>query len=591
MSGFCTLEDITLKFGLFDTTKKCPISFRLYIDETEVARGKDIRRNHRLHWENHPSFYIRSGSRFRISIRGNYVLFKLTLAKIEFPGESLVQAESGSQDGKEEYTALDKKANVSVKFRYTIGSVAYTNELHRRRMDCRQSILDRLGKYRATLDSLMKVGGAIAEVNPLAKAVFVFVEKAYDHLKQQAECDTIVSDIVDCITNLLPSIQSVKRHTQNNQLQNIVPKMLDLIGNASNFIEEYNLDGAAVHALRALSSSTARDQIDKFTKEFTVLKECFDREVQTHILNVVVETRECITTRFDVIQRTLDARGNIIHGPVGNEILFTDARGISHVFSLTFFSTPQLFHQLLVLLFDSGPGRQYVARGHYNLSSPAWPGRQLQKWSDWSSFIEVANATQLEMSVIIRRLLLPGDDDGDRTCPACRNVDKEAKPIKGRIECSKCDVSYQVTEAFIEEVDSDESIGEGSDVEVGEPTTETSDEDGNESGTASRAGRGNGAPPEEDEIRLLRRIDLALRKDLNTANNIPQAVRERISKAFNACYRAVRTWGNTRTIIESSPDQSQCRTCANERRANTTKTSSNTVMTGCSCSKMRARTT
>ncbi|TDL16765.1 hypothetical protein BD410DRAFT_611782 [Rickenella mellea] len=87
-----------------------------------------------------------------------------------------------------------------------------------------------------------------------------------------------------------------------------------------------------------------------------------------------------------------------------------------------------------MLLFERGPGRQYVARGHYNLSSPAWPGRKVQKQSDWLSFIEVAHRTQLEMSVLIRRRLFPGDEDGDRTCPACKNVDKEAKPIKGRIE-------------------------------------------------------------------------------------------------------------------------------------------------------------
>ncbi|TDL16760.1 hypothetical protein BD410DRAFT_611712 [Rickenella mellea] len=35
--GFCTIEDITIHFGLFDTSKKIPVSFRLYIDETEVG--------------------------------------------------------------------------------------------------------------------------------------------------------------------------------------------------------------------------------------------------------------------------------------------------------------------------------------------------------------------------------------------------------------------------------------------------------------------------------------------------------------------------------------------------------------------------
>ncbi|TDL16761.1 hypothetical protein BD410DRAFT_611683 [Rickenella mellea] len=203
------------------------------------------------------------------------------------------------------------------------------------------------------------------KVNPLAKAVFAFIEKVYKHSKQQSECDTIISDIVDCITNILPSIQSAKKHAPNRHLQVIIPKMLDLIGNASNFIEEYNLDSAAVHALHALSSSKARDQIDKFTKEFTVFKDCFDRAVQCHILDVEVETRQYITTHFEVIQRALETRGNAIYGP--------DC------------------HKVVLMLFKRGAGGRSVARGHYNLSSPAWPSGQLRKMTDWSSFILAAS--------------------------------------------------------------------------------------------------------------------------------------------------------------------------------------------------------
>ncbi|TDL15789.1 hypothetical protein BD410DRAFT_86007 [Rickenella mellea] len=219
--------------------------------------------------------------------------------------------------------------------------------------------------------------------------------------------------------------------------------MLDLIGNASNFIEEYNLDGAAVHALLALSSSTARDQIDKFTKEFSVLKECFDRAVQCHILDVVVETRDYITARFEVIQRALETRGNTIYGPVGNGILFIDARDRRHILPLEFFETPQDFHKIVLMLFKRGAGGRSVARGHYNLSSPAWPSGQLRKMTDWSSFIQAASGMQLEMSVLIQRLFM--SDNNIHKCPACKNVDAGAAPRQGRIECSKCFVSYQVT--------------------------------------------------------------------------------------------------------------------------------------------------
>ncbi|TDL13510.1 hypothetical protein BD410DRAFT_810473 [Rickenella mellea] len=387
--------------------------------------------------------YIRSGSRFRISIRGNYVLFKLALAKIEFPGESL-SSESL------EYTVLDEKANVAVKLRYSLCSAPSMNDLHRRRTNCRQSILDRLGKHRVTLDSLMKVGGAIAEINPLTKAVFAFVDKAYDV---------------------------------------IIPKMLDLIGSASNFIEEYNLDDSAV------------------------------------------------------IRRALEARGSNMYGPVGTGILFIDARERRHILPLEFFETPQDFHKILLMLFKRGAGGRYVARGFYNLSSPAWPGGQLRKLSDWSSFVVAASGMQLEMSVLIQRLFMP--DDNNRKCPACKNVDAGAIPRKGRIECSKCYVSYQVTEAFIEEVTYEVPVQRQhflvKSAFTEQPSNEPTDNSGKatSAGTASSASQGNGMNaekvpsmgdhpqagetelPEEDEIRLLRRIDLALEKKVSRVLNTP----------------------------------------------------------------------
>lgn len=49
-----------------------------------------------------------------------------------------------------------------------------------------------------------------------------------------------------------------------------------------------------VHALRALSSSSARDQVDRLLKEFLVLKESFDRGMKMEIWEVLITSGESI---------------------------------------------------------------------------------------------------------------------------------------------------------------------------------------------------------------------------------------------------------------------------------------------------------
>ncbi|TDL13180.1 hypothetical protein BD410DRAFT_810783, partial [Rickenella mellea] len=222
-----------------------------------------------------------------------------------------------------------------------------------------------------------------------------------------------------------------------------------------------------------------------------------------------------MTTHFDFVQRALDARGNTVYGPVGSGILFIDCTERRHILPSEFFATPQDFHRILTILFKHGAGGRYVARGNYNLSSPAWAGGQLRKLSDWSPFIGAASGMQLEMSVLIQRLFMP--DDNIRKCPACKNVDSGAVPSQGRIRCSNCYVSYQVTEAFIEELSDEEVTTKSGNVKAtgvsswGNIAKFTNGRDYSDS-SIDTLHDGRDEQAEEDEIRLLRRIDLALEK-------------------------------------------------------------------------------
>lgn len=67
----------------------------------------------------------------------------------------------------------------------------------------------------------------------------------YQHVKQQKECDTILSDLIDGIARMLPFIDPVMGRSRIEPLKEILEEMLGLIGRALNFILEYKSDGVA----------------------------------------------------------------------------------------------------------------------------------------------------------------------------------------------------------------------------------------------------------------------------------------------------------------------------------------------------------
>ncbi|KDQ49627.1 hypothetical protein JAAARDRAFT_200684 [Jaapia argillacea MUCL 33604] len=66
-----------------------------------------------------------------------------------------------------------------------------------RQLKARGSLLDKLGKARTTAETILKLGLAISELNPIAKAVVAVVKKIYNHLEEQEKLDDLLCDLVE----------------------------------------------------------------------------------------------------------------------------------------------------------------------------------------------------------------------------------------------------------------------------------------------------------------------------------------------------------------------------------------------------------
>jgi hypothetical protein len=64
-------------------------------------------------------------------------------------------------------------------------------------------------------------------------------------LEAQERCDTSVEALVEGLSGILPFVEIVKKAAKLPQLQTTVASLLNLIEDASRFILDYNMDGAA----------------------------------------------------------------------------------------------------------------------------------------------------------------------------------------------------------------------------------------------------------------------------------------------------------------------------------------------------------
>ncbi|KAG9089697.1 hypothetical protein FS749_001135, partial [Ceratobasidium sp. UAMH 11750] len=149
------------------------------------------------------------------------------------------------------------------------------------------SVLESMGRTRDAVETILKVGKHLAELSPIAKAVVGVCSQAWETLKEQDQCDTLVTKLVLEMGDVLEHVAAVEHHAKIPKLQATVKELLLLVEDASRFVVEYKSDGAAVRALNAFVSSNAQGQVDEFMNRFGTLKENFDRGMVTQVVHGV----------------------------------------------------------------------------------------------------------------------------------------------------------------------------------------------------------------------------------------------------------------------------------------------------------------
>ncbi|QRV84739.1 hypothetical protein RhiJN_12755 [Ceratobasidium sp. AG-Ba] len=177
------------------------------------------------------------------------------------------------------------------------------------------NVLDSLGRARGAVESILGFGSAVAELNPIAKAALGICTKAWETLKKQDQCDSVMADLVSGLGDMVPVVEAVPDRAKVTRLKDTIADILRLVEDGCNFVIEYRSDGAAVRALRAFATSSSQDQVDEYLKELGRLKEKFDREIAAH----VVETTETLLTDADhaLIDKLLTKKAGYDHHGTG----------------------------------------------------------------------------------------------------------------------------------------------------------------------------------------------------------------------------------------------------------------------------------
>ncbi|KAG9121933.1 hypothetical protein FRC07_001890 [Ceratobasidium sp. 392] len=147
-----------------------------------------------------------------------------------------------------------------------------------------KTLLEKLGKTRATIEKIRVLGNTVVQLLPAAEAALAICGKAWEKLEAQQECDASIEILIDGLTDIFPYAEAVKKIAKIPQLHNTIVSLLSLVEDASRFILDYKGDGRAVQTLQAFTKSSAREQVEEILKNLQQMKEDFDRGVSVQTL-------------------------------------------------------------------------------------------------------------------------------------------------------------------------------------------------------------------------------------------------------------------------------------------------------------------
>ncbi|QRV98787.1 hypothetical protein RhiJN_26806 [Ceratobasidium sp. AG-Ba] len=301
----------------YATPSSYPVSLKILSDNSVLENFAAIRPGHRLYWDAIKPFNVDPSSNIELRI---YETHKMGIVRLRVGAVSFAANTSETSIGKR----FTINVNASVPFTIVITLLpevkarlapqdAYQNAI--KAIENFPNVLDSLGRARGAVESILGFGSAVAELNPIAKAALGICTKAWETLKKQDQCDSVMADLVSGLGDMVPVVEAVPDRAKVTRLKDTIADILRLVEDGCNFVIEYRSDGAAVRALRAFATSSSQDQVDEYLKELGRLKEKFDREIAAH----VVETTETLLTDADhaLIDKLLTKKAGYDHHGTG----------------------------------------------------------------------------------------------------------------------------------------------------------------------------------------------------------------------------------------------------------------------------------
>ncbi|KIM72858.1 hypothetical protein PILCRDRAFT_15737 [Piloderma croceum F 1598] len=106
-----------------------------------------------------------------------------------------------------------------------------------------KAVLDRLGRAKRFLRTIMELGAIACEVHPIANAVFGCVNIVYEKLQNEEQCSQLVLDLAKDMAYTLGYIEDVKQFARLAQLKQAIKDVAPLMEDTINFIVEFTFDG------------------------------------------------------------------------------------------------------------------------------------------------------------------------------------------------------------------------------------------------------------------------------------------------------------------------------------------------------------
>ncbi|KAG8765956.1 hypothetical protein FRC12_007180 [Ceratobasidium sp. 428] len=145
-------------------------------------------------------------------------------------------------------------------------------------------LLEKLGRARGAVKSVIDFGSAVAELHPIAKVVLGVVNKAWEKLEAQEQCDESVDRLIEGLISILSPVSTVEKVATSHGLKQTVKSILELIKDASQFVIEYHAEAGVGQTVLAVVNSTAKEKVGKLLEQLKNLKEDFDRWIHVQLL-------------------------------------------------------------------------------------------------------------------------------------------------------------------------------------------------------------------------------------------------------------------------------------------------------------------